>query len=81
LNAGYKVDQFIDHALEKYAHQTVRGFLFGIKKWFALNGVKVDWNQIEFPTAAEIRVDRAPSKEELKILLRHASSARDRLPF
>ena len=26
LDPGKKVDQFIDHALEKYTHQTVRGF-------------------------------------------------------
>ena len=79
LEADAKVDEFIDYALLKYAHQTVRGFLFGIKKWLALNGVKVDWEQIEFPTGAEIReVDRAPSKEELKTLLRHASNTRDR---
>ncbi len=79
LDPSNNVDKFIDYALEKYAHQTVRGFLFGIKKWLSLNGVKVDWNQIEFPTGAEIReVDRAPTKEEVKILLRNASSSRDR---
>lgn len=32
ISAAAKVDQFIDYALEKYAHKTVRGFLFGIKK-------------------------------------------------
>jgi integrase len=74
-----KVDQFIDKALEGYAHRTVRNFLFGIKKWFELSGVKVDWERIEFPSGAETsESDRAPSKEELKSLLNHASRARDR---
>jgi integrase len=79
LNAGKKVDEFIDDMLEKYAHQTVRGFLFGIKKWLSLNGVTVDWKKIEFPTSAEIKeIDRAPTKEEIKILLRHTRNARDK---
>lgn len=79
LKAGRKVDEFIDYALEDYAHSTVRNFLFGIKKWFELNGVKVDWDKIEFPTSAINQVrDRAPKKEELKQLLNHASGARDR---
>jgi len=79
VDAAAKVDEFIDFALEKYAHQTVRGFLFGVKKWFELNGVKVDWDRIEFPTSREAsEVDRAPTKDELKVLLNHASNSRDR---
>lgn len=79
INAASQVDKFIDHVLEKYAHLTVRNFLFGIKKWFELNGVKVDWDKIEFPTSAVTQeMDRAPSKEELKRLLNHASGSRDR---
>jgi len=74
-----KVDQFIDKALEGAAHGTVRNYLFGVKKWFELSGVKVNWEKIEFPSSAETsESDRAPSKEELKNLLNHASSARDR---
>jgi integrase len=73
------VDQFIDKALESSAHGTVRNYLFGIKKWFELSGVKVDWERIEFPSSAETsESDRSPSKEELKNLLNHASSVRDR---
>jgi len=71
---------FIDKALEKYAHETVRGFLFGIKKWLDLNGVKVEWEKIEFPNSTMIReTDRAPTKEELKRILDHSSSLRDRV--
>ena len=80
-DAGAKVDSFIDYALEKLgnSHSTVRTYVFGIKKWFELNGVKVDWAKIELPTATETtEEDRAPTKEELKKLLNHASSARDR---
>jgi integrase len=83
VNAAVKADAFIDYALDDkkgpgYAHGTVRNFVFGIRKWFELNGVRVDWDQIELPTSTEIREeDRAPSKEELKLLLNHAR-ARDR---
>jgi len=79
VDPASKVDEFIDKALEGYAHGTVRNYLFGIKKWFELSGVKVNWERIEFPSSAETsESDRAPSKEELKNLLNHASSARDR---
>jgi integrase len=79
VNAASQVDQFIDKELEKYAHATVRNRIFGVKKWFELSGIKVDWDKIELPTSAEIsETDRAPSKDELKLLLDHASGARDR---
>lgn len=74
-----KVDEFIDYALKSYAHSTVRGFLFGVKKWFELSSLKIEWSRIEFPTSTETsESDRAPTKEELKKLLNHANSARDR---
>lgn len=81
INAREKVDSFIDYALDdlKRSHKSVRLFVFGIKKWLDLNGVNVDWKTIELPTANEItEEDRAPTKEELKKLLNHASSSRDR---
>ena len=81
IDAGKSVDAYIDYALteEKLAHGYVRNLIFGIKKWFELNGVRVDWDQIELPTSTETREDdRAPTKEELKIGLNHANSARDR---
>ena len=81
VDPGKKVDAYIDYALteEKFAHGHTRGLVFGIKKWFELNGVIVNWEQIELPTSTEIREDdRAPTKEELKKLLNHASGARDR---
>jgi integrase len=81
VDAGKSVDAYIDYALteEKLAHGYVRNLIFGIKKWFELNGVRVDWDQIELPTSTETaETDRAPTKEELKMLLNHANSARDR---
>jgi integrase len=81
VDAGKKVDAYIDYALteEKYAHGHARGLVFGIKKWFELNGVRVNWDKIELPTSTEIsEEDRAPTREELKRLLNHANSARDR---
>jgi integrase len=81
INAGEKVDTFIDYALDslKKSRSTVRTYTFGIKKWFELNGLQIDWKKIELPTATETTEnDRAPSKDELKKLLNHASSARDR---
>ena len=81
VNAGEKVDSFIDYALDelKLSHSTVRGYTFGLKKWFELNGLTVDWKKIELPTATEtVENDRAPTKDELKKLLNHASRARDR---
>jgi len=80
-DGGAKVDAFIDYALDdlKLSHSTVRGFSFGLKKWFKLNGLQINWKKIELPTATEtVENDRAPTKEELKKLLNHASSARDR---
>lgn len=53
IDASAKADQFIDYALKKYAHATVRNFLFGIKKWYEVNGVKIDWEKIELPTSTE----------------------------
>jgi len=81
VDAGAKANSFIDYALDELgkSHSTVRTYTFGIKKWFALNGVKVDWAKIELPTATETtEEDRAPTKDELKKLLNHASRARDR---
>lgn len=79
IDAAAKADGFIDYTLKKYAHATVRNFLFGIKKWYEVNGVNADWEKIELPTSTEIsETDRAPSKEELKTLLTHASGSRDR---
>ena len=79
VDAVKSVDCFIDAMLERYAHMTVRGFVFGVKKWLEVNDVKVDWSRIQLPTgAATAESDRAPTKEEIKALLTHASSSRDR---
>lgn len=81
VNAGEKVDAFIGYALDDLgkSHSTVRNYAFGVKKWLDLNGVKVNWAKIEMPTSNVTREeDKAPTKEELKKLLNHASSSRDR---
>ena len=79
VDAQAKADGFIDYALEGASHSTVRNYIFGVKKWLQLNGVKVDWDRIEMPTATEtVESDRAPTKDELKTLLSHARSSRDR---
>ncbi len=81
VNAGEKVDAFIDYALDDLgkSHSTVLNYIHGVKKWFELGDIKVDWKQIEMPTATEtVENDRAPTKEELKALLNHAVRARDR---
>ncbi len=80
INVEEKVDKFIDYALEEQnkAHNHVRNHVFGVKKWFGLNGIQMDWKKIELPTTSEIREeDRAPTKDELKSLLNHGTS-RDR---
>lgn len=84
VNAAAKADTFIGYCLDDkpkglgYAHNSVRNLIFGVKKWFELNGVRVDWDAIEMPASTEIsQDDRAPSKEELKLLLNHGR-ARDR---
>ncbi len=76
VNAEAKVDKFIDYALNEQnkAHNQFDTMFFGIKKWFELNGVKVDWKKIDLPTSSEIQEeDRAPTKEELKRLLNHGN--------
>ena len=81
VNAEEKVDGFIDYALDslKLSHSTTRSHTFGIKKWLELSGVEVNWKKIDLPTATEtVEEDRAPTKEDLKKLLNHAGSARDR---
>ena len=81
VNAGEKMDAFIGYALDELgkSHSTVRNYAFGVKKWLDLNGVKVNWSKIEMPASTITREeDRAPTKEDLKRLLNHASSSRDR---
>lgn len=88
-----KIDEFIDYALDEMpnkhknqdskqkgrSHNTVRNYVFGVKKWFDQNDIKVNWDKIEMPTGTEIKEhDRAPSKEELRTLLAHCLSSRDK---
>jgi integrase len=78
-NATVQIDRYIDRFLKAHAHKTVLSQLYGVKKWLGLNGVSVEWSKIDLPTGAvNQEEDRAPTKEELKTLLNHAKSARDR---
>ena len=73
IDPGESADRFIDHLLKIYSHHTVRNYLFGVKKWYDLNGIQVNLKKIEMPTAsATVEEDRAPTKEELKLILNHA---------
>lgn len=75
VGAGQAVDKFIDDKLGKYAHQSVHSFCYGIKKWLQINGVKVNWDRIEFPTATEQReFDDAPTKQHLMTLMTHSAT-------
>jgi len=93
VDAQKKIDDFIDYALDEMpnkqknqdsklrgrSHNTVRNYVFGVKKWFDQNDIKVNWDKIEMPTGTEIKEhDRAPTKEELLTLLAHCFSSRDR---
>jgi len=79
LDATALVDSFIDWGLEKWSHSTVRNSVFGIKKWLELNRVKVNWKTVELPTSSEIQeADRAPTKEQLRKLLDHSYSTRNK---
>jgi len=53
--------------------RTTRTFFFGIKKWLQLNGVDVNWDQIEFPTSTVQReFDDAPTKQQLATFMTHS---------
>jgi integrase len=79
LDATIQIDMYIDRFLKAHAHKTVLSQIYGVKKWLGLNDTKVEWPKIDLPTGAvNQEEDRAPSKEELKTLLNHAKSARDR---
>jgi integrase len=92
VDAQKKMDEFVDYALDEMpskwktncpnqkgrSHNTVRNYAFGIKKWFDQNDIKVNWAKIEMPTGTEIKEhDRAPTKEELRTLLKHCLNLRD----
>ena len=92
VDAQKKIDDFIDYALDEMpnkqknqnpqqkgrSHNTVRNYVFGVKKWFDQNDIRVNWDKIEMPTGTEIKEhDRAPTKEELRTLLTHCLNSRD----
>lgn len=68
IDAGKTIDSYIDYALteEKFAHGHVRGLVFGIKKWFELNEVRVNWEKIELPTSTEMGGGR-PSTDKGRV--------------
>ena len=90
VDAQQKIDTFIDYALDEMpskqyptrkgrSHNTVKNYVFGVKKWFDQNDIKVNWDKIEMPTTTEtVEHDRAPTKEELRTIIAHCYSSRDR---
>jgi integrase len=90
VDAHKSIDSFIDYALDEMpsnacpgkkgrSHNTVKNYVFGVKKWFEQNDIKVNWDKIELPSGTEtVEEDRAPTKEELRKLLPKCSSDRDR---
>jgi len=70
------IDEFIDWALESRANKTVRTLYFGIRKWLEANGVELDFQKIQLPVTgrkAQQEVDRAPSREEIEIMLNYGN--------
>jgi len=70
------IDEFIDWALQKRANKTVRTFFYGIRKWLEANNVKLNFDEIELPVTGRIAVqetDRAPTREEIEIMLQYGS--------
>ncbi|MFB0543730.1 MAG: hypothetical protein ACETVR_03005 [Candidatus Bathyarchaeia archaeon] len=66
--------------LDRYTNKTVHTYQFGVKKWLDVNGVKVDWESIDFPTTSVTREkDRAPTVKEIQRLFQHAPQIKDRV--
>lgn len=71
---------FIDAMLVRYANKTVHTYVYGVKKWFEVNGVDADWSRVEMPTTSVTRErDRAPTVDEIRKLLSHATNIKDRV--
>jgi integrase len=71
---------FIDTLLETKANKTVHRELYGIKKWLEVNDIQVDWNKIETPTTnVRFEYDRAPTKQELRMMLDNCMQIKDRM--
>jgi integrase len=71
---------FIDAMLRKYANKTVHTYVYGVKKWFEVNEVGADWSRVEMPTTSVTRErDRAPTVDEIRKLLSHATNIKDRV--
>ncbi len=63
-----------------YANKTVHGNLMGVKKWLSVNGVSVDWDRVELPATSVTKIrDRAPSVDELRLMVEHAPQLKDRV--
>jgi len=93
VDAQEKIDAFVDYALDEMpskqysakkgrSHNTVKNYVSGVKKWFDQNDIKVDWVKIEMPISTEtVEHDRAPTKEELRIIIENCYSSRDKAVF
>lgn len=77
------IDTFITYLLDAGMHTSTVAQLIrcGLKKWFILNNVEVNWIRVQAEMLPGIEVlveDRMPTKEELKQLL-NVGSLRDRV--
>lgn len=71
---------YIDTLLMEYANKTVNTYVHGVKRWLEVNEVKVDWDKVEMPTVSvTLNEDRAPTKDELRLILSHCSHLKDRV--
>lgn len=71
---------WIDSLLnEGYAGSTVNGHVMGVKKWLGVNGVEVDWGLVEMPSTEPKIMDRAPTREEMQLMVEHSPQLKDRV--
>jgi len=74
--SGY-IDSRLDEAI---ANSSVHSDLMGLKKWLEVNDVFLDWRKVEMPAAGLSDLeDRAPTREELRLMMDHAPQLKDRL--
>jgi integrase len=67
------VNGWIDTFTEKdFAPATQTGLCTGLKRFFRVNDIDINWKQIILPKLRQIRHDKAPDKQELRTILMYA---------
>jgi len=67
------LDDVIGKLSKKVGNTRCTGMLRGVKKWFDLNKIHLDWKAAILPSIIRKVEDRAPTKEEMKRILSVAS--------